>query len=159
MRFSFWPAPMQPYSELLLLAEHVERTGWDGYWFADHFMPDGKEVSAPWSEAWTTISALAAEVGRLRFGTLVSGNTYRHPAVLAKMAATLDHISGGRAVLGLGAGWQENEHTAYGIPYYTVRERLARLDEACAVVKALFSHERANLTRSVTVLRRLAAGP
>lgn len=144
MRFSFWPAPMQPYSELLLLAEHVERTGWDGYWFADHFMPDGKEVSAPWSEAWTTISALAARVDRLRFGTLVTGNTYRHPAVLAKMVATLDHISGGRAVLGLGAGWQENEHTAYGIPYHTVRERLARLEEACEVVKSLFNHERAN---------------
>jgi len=143
MRFSFWPAPMQPWSELLLLAEHVARTGWDGYWFADHFMPDGKQVGAPWSESWTTISALAARVDRLRFGTLVSGNTYRHPAVLAKMAATLDQISGGRAVLGLGAGWQENEHVAYGIPFHTVRERLARLDEACAVVKALFTEERA----------------
>lgn len=143
MRFSFWPAPMQPWSELLLLARHVERTGWDGYWFADHFMPDGQEVSAPWAESWTTLSALAARVDRLRFGTLVSGNTYRHPAVLAKMAATLDHISGGRAVLGLGAGWQENEHAAYGIPFYTLRERLARLDEACAVVKALFTEERA----------------
>jgi alkanesulfonate monooxygenase SsuD/methylene tetrahydromethanopterin reductase-like flavin-dependent oxidoreductase (luciferase family) len=80
----------------------------------------------------------------VRIGTLVSGNTYRHPAVLAKMAATLDHISGGRAVLGLGAGWQENEHQQYGIPFYTLAERLARLDEACQVIKALYNEPAAN---------------
>jgi alkanesulfonate monooxygenase SsuD/methylene tetrahydromethanopterin reductase-like flavin-dependent oxidoreductase (luciferase family) len=83
-------------------------------------------------------------VPRVRVGTLVSGNTYRHPAVLAKMAATLDHISGGRAVLGLGAGWQENEHQQYGIPFYTLAERLARLDEACQVIKALYNEPVAN---------------
>jgi alkanesulfonate monooxygenase SsuD/methylene tetrahydromethanopterin reductase-like flavin-dependent oxidoreductase (luciferase family) len=78
-------------------------------------------------------------VPRLRVGTLVGGNTYRHPAVLAKMVATLDHITKGRAVLGLGSGWQENEHQQYGIPFYTVGERLQRLDEACTVIKSLFT--------------------
>jgi len=142
MRFSFWPGPMQPWDELLLLARHVEETGWDGFWFADHFMPDAEDTGAPWSEAWTTLAAIAAAVPRIRIGPLVTGNTYRHPAVLAKMAATVDHVSGGRAVLGLGAGWQENEHRAYGIPFHTTRERLARLDEACQVIRSLFREKR-----------------
>jgi F420-dependent oxidoreductase-like protein len=142
MRFSFWPGPMQPWDELLFLARHIERTGWDGFWFADHFMPDSEDTSAPWSEAWTTLAGIAAAVPRIRVGPLVTGNTYRHPAVLAKMAATVDHISGGRVILGLGAGWQENEHTAYGIPFHTTAERLARLDESCQVIRALFREKR-----------------
>ncbi len=144
MRFSFWPAPAQPWAEVASLAQHAEQTGWDGIWYADHFMPNAEDTTTPWPEAWTTLAALAACVPRLRIGTLVSGNTYRHPAVLAKMAATLDHISGGRAVLGLGAGWQENEHQQYGIPFYTLAERLARLDEACQVIRALFTQPVAN---------------
>jgi len=144
MKFSFWPNPSQPYSDVLALAQHVEQTGWDGLWYADHFMPNAEDTSAPWPEAWTTLSALAASVPRLKMGTLVSGNTYRHPAVLAKMAATLDHISQGRAVLGLGSGWQENEHTQYGLPFYDVAERLARLDEACHVIHKLFKDTKAN---------------
>jgi F420-dependent oxidoreductase-like protein len=142
MRLSFWPAPTQSYADVLALARHVEQTGWDGFWWADHFMADGKDTSGPWQESWTILSALAASVPRMRFGPLVMGNTYRHPTVLAKMAATLDHVSGGRVVLGLGAGWQENEHRAYGIPFYTLGERLARLDEACQVIKSLFANER-----------------
>jgi F420-dependent oxidoreductase-like protein len=144
MRFSFWPNPAQPYNEVLDLTRHVEATGWDGVWYADHFMPNAPDTSTPWPEAWTTLTALGANVQRLRVGTLVSGNTYRHPAVLAKMVATLDHITQGRAVLGLGAGWQENEHAQYGIPYYTLAERLERLDEACALIKQLYSQASAD---------------
>ena len=144
MRFSFWPNPSQPWKDVLPLAQHVERTGWDGVWYADHFMPNAPDTSTPWPEAWITLAALGAAVPRLRIGTLVAGNTYRHPAVLAKMAATLDHITGGRVVLGLGAGWQENEHRQYGVPFYTTGERLARLDEACQVIKKLFSDTKAS---------------
>jgi F420-dependent oxidoreductase-like protein len=144
MRFSFWPTPSQSYADVLELARHVADTGWDGIWYADHFMPNAKNTSVPWPEAWTTLAALGAQVPRIRLGTLVSGNTYRHPAVLAKMAATLDHITGGRVVLGLGSGWQENEHRQYGIEFYSVNERLARLAEACAVIKALFTQTSAN---------------
>ncbi len=144
MRFSVWPAPTQSFPEMLQIAQHAENTGWDGLWLADHFMPDGEETSAPWPEAWTTLSALAASVPRVRIGTLVTGNTYRHPAVLAKMAATVDHLSGGRVVLGLGAGWQQNEHEQYGIHYGTIPERLARLDEACQVIKALYTEKSAS---------------
>ena len=85
-----------------------------------------------------------ALVPRLRVGTIVLGNTYRHPAVVAKMAAQVDIISGGRLLLGLGAGWQENEHAAYGIPFYTMRERLERLDEACEVLRSLWTQRRSD---------------
>ena len=141
MRFSVWPSPTQSFADVLEIARHAETTGWDGLFYADHFMPDGDATRVAWPEAWTTLAALAAQVPRIRIGPLVTGNTYRHPAVLAKMAATVDHISGGRLVLGLGAGWQENEHRQYGIPYYTVKERLERLAEACELLKALFTNE------------------
>ncbi|MCB1692656.1 MAG: LLM class F420-dependent oxidoreductase [Pseudomonadales bacterium] len=142
MRFSFWPQPTQSYKDVLSLAQHVEQKGWDGIWLADHFMPNAEDVSAPWPEAWTTLAALGACVPRIRLGTLVTGNTYRHPAVLAKMAATVDHISGGRVVLGIGSGWQENEHMKYGIDFHTVGGRLARLEEACQVIRGLFETDR-----------------
>ncbi|MCB1647178.1 MAG: LLM class F420-dependent oxidoreductase [Pseudomonadales bacterium] len=140
MRFSFWPQPTQDFETMKTLGQHVAATGWDGMWIADHFMPNAEDTSAPWPEAWTTMGALAATVPDIRLGTLVTGNTYRHPAVLAKMAATVDHISGGRLVLGLGAGWQENEHAKYGIPFYSVNERLRRLEEACQVIKGLYNN-------------------
>lgn len=142
MRFSLWPGAGNTWNELTDVCRHAEATGWEGLWFADHFMPNSADVSAPTAEAWTTITALAALVPRVRVGTLVSGNTYRHPAVLAKMAAQVQILSGGRLVLGLGAGWQENEHEKYGIPFYTTGERLRRLDEACQLIRGLFADER-----------------
>ncbi len=159
MRFSFWPNPSQPFGEVLALARHVESTGWDGLWYADHFMPNAADTTAPWPEAWTTLSAIGAMVPRLRIGTLVTGNTYRHPAVLAKMAATLDHITAGRVVLGLGSGWQENEHQQYGLPFYTVAERLQRLDEACAVIKALYTQTSANFDGRFYQLKNASLEP
>ena len=94
---------------------------------------------------------------RVRLGSLVPGNTYRNPAVMAKAAAKIDIISGGRIVLGLGAGWQENEHNAYGIPFYTVAERLKRLEEACKSSAA--SSTRPHGRRQVLQRRRRAARP
>jgi len=145
MRFSIWPSPASPWSETLATVQHAEATGWDGAWYADHFMPNAADNSGPTSECWTTLAALAVAVPRIRIGSLVTGNTYRHPAVLAKMAANVQEISGGRLVLGLGAGWQENEHAAYGIEFSTVGGRLGRLEEACRVVKGLLGEERTNL--------------
>ena len=144
MRFSIWLATEQTWDELLGSAEHAERTGWDGIYLSDHFMANGERSSKPRLEAWTTIAGVAACVDRVRLGVLVTGNTYRHPAVLAKMAATVDQISEGRLVLGLGAGWQENEHEAYGIELPPVPDRLARLDEACQVIRMLHSQSRSN---------------
>jgi F420-dependent oxidoreductase-like protein len=137
----------------------VETTGWDGIWLADHFMPNAEDTSTPWPEAWITLAALGARVPRVRLGTLVTGNTYRHPAVLAKMAATLDHITGGRVVLGIGSGWQENEHRQYGIPFYTVPERLKRLDEACQVIKSLFSERVSNFNGAYYQLEEASLEP
>ena len=145
MRFSIWPSPASPWSETLATVQHAEATGWDGAWYADHFMPNAADNSGPTSECWTTLAALAVAVPRIRIGPLVTGNTYRHPAVLAKMAANVQEISGGRLVLGLGAGWQENEHAAYGIEFSTIGGRLGRLEEACAAIKGLLESERTNL--------------
>lgn len=141
MRFGFWPGPGTDYATVSALGQHVEATGWDGIWFADHFMPNAEDTSGATNEAWTTLAALARDVPRVRLGTMVTGNTYRHPAVLAKMAASVDQISGGRVVLGLGSGWQQNEHEAYGIEFGTVASRLERLDEACQIIKGLFSQD------------------
>ncbi|MEK7385927.1 MAG: LLM class F420-dependent oxidoreductase, partial [candidate division NC10 bacterium] len=121
------------------LWRHVEDTGWDAACVTDHFMPNTPDRVGDAMECWTTLAALAAVTPRMRVGTIVAGNTYRHPAVLAKMAAQVDIISGGRLICGLGAAWQQNEHEAYGIPFYTVGERLGRLDEACQVLKALWT--------------------
>jgi F420-dependent oxidoreductase-like protein len=142
MRFGFWPGPNNSWNDTLALAKHAEAGGWHGVWYADHFMPNAEDTSGPTSECWTTLAALAASVPRIRLGALVTGNTYRHPAVLAKMAANVDNISGGRCVLGLGAGWQENEHRAYGIEFSTLGGRMSRLEEACQVVTGLFSNEK-----------------
>jgi F420-dependent oxidoreductase-like protein len=135
-----------PYQDILELTRHSEATGWDGIWFADHFMPNAENTEQPWPEAWITLAALGATVPRIKMGTLVAGNTYRHPAVLAKMAVTLDHITNGRIILGLGSGWQENEHTQYGIPFMTVGKRLDALEEACAVITSLFENPTTNFS-------------
>ena len=123
---------------------HLEQSGWDIACVTDHFMPNTPTREGPVMEAWSTLSALAALVPRITIGTIVLGNTYRHPAVLAKMAAQLDIICDGRLLLGLGAGWQENEHHAYGLEFFTLRERLARLDEACTVLRTLFTQPRSS---------------
>ena len=124
------------------LWQHLDATGWDVACVTDHFMPNNPQREGSTLEAWSTLSALAALMPRMRVGTIVLGNTYRHPAVVAKMAAQVDIISNGRLLLGMGSGWQENEHEAYGIPYYTMRERLERLDEACHVMKSLWTERR-----------------
>jgi F420-dependent oxidoreductase-like protein len=144
MRFGvFTSMGTQTWSGVLDLWKHLEVTGWDVACVTDHFMPNTPEREGAMLESWSTLSALAALVPRMRVGTIVLGNTYRHPAVVAKMAAQVDIISGGRLLLGLGAGWQENEHQAYGIPFYTLRERLERLDEACEVITSLWTQRRA----------------
>ena len=147
MRFGlFTSMGMQTWAGVLELWQHLERTGWDVACVTDHFMPNTKEREGAMLESWTTLSALAALVPRMRVGTIVLGNTYRHPAVVAKMAAQVDIVSGGRLLLGLGAGWQQNEHEAYGIPFYTMKERLERLDEACEVIRSLWTNKRSEFT-------------
>src|SRR4051812_27803723 len=108
-------------------------------WLFDHFSPINGHLDGPCLEGWTVLAALAAETKRLRIGLMVTGNTYRHPAVLAHIVATLDVIAGGRLDLGIGAGWNVYEHESMGIPLYQPGERIRRLDEACELMKLLFT--------------------
>ncbi|MDP1806894.1 MAG: LLM class F420-dependent oxidoreductase [Acidimicrobiales bacterium] len=110
-------------------------------WTFDHFYPIFSDPNGPCMEGWTTLAALAQATQRLRVGVLVTGNVYRHPAVLANMAATLDIISDGRLELGLGAGWNEEECAAYGIDLPPLKERFDRFDEACQVIVGLLRDE------------------
>jgi F420-dependent oxidoreductase-like protein len=151
MRFSIWPSTHRPWDEILALAQHGESTGWDGVYFADHLMPHGAfgpdtDPAAPLDgdtlECWSVLAALAASVPRVRLGSLVTSVTFRHPAVLAAIAAAVDNISGGRLVLGVGAGWQLNEHVAYGIGLGEVTERLDRFEEAVTVLRSLLRERR-----------------
>ena len=154
MRFGFWPSQSNPWADVMTLARHAERTGWDRMWFADHFMPNkpaGEDASDDLvHESWTTLAALASRIPRITLGHLVSGNTYRHPALTAKMAAQIDVISGGRFVLGLGAAWQDNEHHAYGIHFGTLKERMDRLEEACQLITEMFRATRKRTSRDST---------
>jgi F420-dependent oxidoreductase-like protein len=136
---------MRPWNEVLELTRHCEATGWDGVYFADHFMPNGPDATpldGDTLECWSVLAGLASAVPRLRLGPLVSSVTYRHPAVLAKIAAAVDQISVGRLLLGIGAGWQENEHSSYGIELGSVKERLDRFEEACQVITSLLRQPR-----------------
>lgn len=133
------------WSELLDLWQQADAWGYDSLWNFDHFYPIFVDPNGPCLEGWTTLAALGQATTRARIGHLVNGNTYRNPCVLAKMAATLDHVTGGRLNLGIGAGWFELEHRAFGIDFKTVRERLEALDEACRILKGMFSGERFSL--------------
>ena len=109
-------------------------------WLFDHFAPiGGLDLDGPCLEGWTLLAAFAARTERIRIGQMVTGNTYRHPAVLAHMAATVDVISNGRLDFGIGAGWNEYEHTSMGIPLYRPGERIRRLGEACELIRRLFT--------------------
>ncbi len=120
-------------------ADHVGL--WESAWTGDHFYPFLSDPGGPCMEGWVTLTALAARTRRLRLGVLVSGMPHRHPAVLAKMAATLDIVSGGRLELGLGAAWNQVECGAYGIDLGTVRSRLDRFEEGIEVVTSLLTKE------------------
>ncbi|NMO56134.1 TIGR03560 family F420-dependent LLM class oxidoreductase [Actinoplanes sp. TBRC 11911] len=137
MRVSIWPGLGQPYASILEAARHAADTGWDGLYIADHFMPNAADDTRPTLECGALLAGLSAVVPRVRIGSLVYGNTYRHPAVLANMAATTDHISGGRFTLGVGAGWQVNEHQQYGLELPSVKRRLDRFVEALRILRGL----------------------
>jgi alkanesulfonate monooxygenase SsuD/methylene tetrahydromethanopterin reductase-like flavin-dependent oxidoreductase (luciferase family) len=140
MRFSVWPNPAQPWPEILATATHAEATGWDRVYIADHFMGDNQRAGdtiAPTLEATALMAALAATTPRVMIGALVFGITYRHPAVLANWAKTVDQISDGRLLLGVGAGWQINEHEQYGIELGPPGVRIERFEEALAVLEGL----------------------
>ena len=129
--------------ELRAVWRIADEAGFDHCWNFDHFASIRANTTGNIFEAWTLLGAMAEATSRVRIGCMVTGNTYRHPGVLAKMAVTVDHLSGGRLEFGLGAAWAEGEHAMLGLEFGTVGQRIARLEEACRVVKLLWSEERA----------------
>ncbi len=140
------PQQHSSWQDMLSLWQEVDALGFDTAWVFDHFLPIFSDPTGPCLEGWTALAALAMATKNVRLGVMVTGNTYRQPAVLAKMATTVDIISGGRLILGIGAGWFELEHREFGMPFPQVAERLARLDESLEVIKRLWTEERANFT-------------
>jgi F420-dependent oxidoreductase-like protein len=146
IRFGFQTGQQNiAWADMLALWQKADRWGYDSLWNYDHFYPIFVDPEGPCLEAWATLSALAQATTRARIGTMVNGNTYRNPCLTAKMAATLDHISGGRLNLGIGAGWFELEHRAMGFDFKTVPRRLAALDEACQIITSMFTQPRTTL--------------
>jgi alkanesulfonate monooxygenase SsuD/methylene tetrahydromethanopterin reductase-like flavin-dependent oxidoreductase (luciferase family) len=145
VKFSVWPSYDRSWDETIALARFAEAKGFDGFWYADHLMPfrpstapdDGDAL-----ECWTVLTAVGALVPRVRLVSMVSPVTIHHPVLLAKRAVTASHIAGGRVVLGLGAGWQENEHTAYGFELPPPGPRVSRFEEAIQVVRSLLHEPR-----------------
>jgi alkanesulfonate monooxygenase SsuD/methylene tetrahydromethanopterin reductase-like flavin-dependent oxidoreductase (luciferase family) len=131
------------WPEYLAMAQAAEEVGFDSIWVGDHLLyrDDGEEERGPW-EAWTLLGALAASTERVQLGPLVACAAFHPPALLAKMAATLAEVSGGRFVLGLGAGWNEEEFRAFGLPY---DRRVSRFEESFAIVRGLLAGERVTL--------------
>ena len=143
MRYSFkaWSQAIE-WPDLRETWERADRQGiWDAVWLNDHLYPPKSSSDQPIMEAWSLLAALATVTTRIRFGAMVSANTFRHPAVLAKAATTIDNISGGRLEIGIGAGWHEDEHNAYGIPLPALAERFQRLDETFAIIHGLMTEE------------------
>lgn len=150
------------WAEIRQLGGLADAQQWHAVYVSDHFMPfapPGVPVDGPVLESWTLLSALAALTIRVRLGPLVLGGTYRHPAVVANMAASLDQVTGGRVVLGLGAGWQHNEHIAYGIDLPPPGQRLDRFDEACGVITSLLRQPRTTFDGTYYRLKEASSVP
>jgi alkanesulfonate monooxygenase SsuD/methylene tetrahydromethanopterin reductase-like flavin-dependent oxidoreductase (luciferase family) len=127
-----WPELVERF----VLADEL---GFDHAWLVDHLMPTDPPHDRSMFEAWTSLAALAAMTTRVRLGVLVSSNTFRHPSLLAKQAATVDHVSGGRLILGIGTGWYSDEHRRFGLDFPAAPERVERLEEALEILDRLGS--------------------
>jgi len=129
------------WDDWMALADASEAAGLDGLFRSDHYLSGDGRVGRGSLDAWTTLAAIATRTTRVRLGTMVSPATFRHPSVLAKCAVTVDHISGGRAELGLGAGWYELEHDAFGFPFPPLGERMALFEEQLEIVHGQFTQD------------------
>lgn len=147
------------WDEIVRIWQRAEDLGYDTAWTYDHFIAVMMDPFDPCLEAWSCLAALAVHTTRIRIGTLVTGNTYRHPAILAKIATTLDVISNGRLEFGIGAGWYEPEHTMFGLPFGSAVWRCARLDEALTAIRKLWTERQASFAGSHFELRQAIAEP
>jgi F420-dependent oxidoreductase-like protein len=140
MELRIFTEPQQgaSYDDLLAVAQATDALGFDAFFRSDHYLTMGGDGLPGPSDAWVTLGALARETSRIRLGTLVTAATFRHPGPLAISVAQVDQMSGGRVELGIGAGWYDDEHHAYGIPYPGTKERFERLEEQLAVITGLW---------------------
>lgn len=155
-------APTFDYATLVEFWTAADEAGYYAVWNYDHFYGLGvqsQDHEAPTLEGWTTLAAMAVQVKRARVGCMVTGVTYRHPAVLANMAIAVDHISGGRLEFGIGAAWHEAEHTGLGIEFPAPGRRVAMLDEALTVIKSLMTEDRANFDGEFFTLKDAITQP
>ncbi|GAA0800663.1 LLM class F420-dependent oxidoreductase [Spirilliplanes yamanashiensis] len=141
MRLTIFTEPQQgaAHADLVRVAQHAEQAGYDGFFRSDHYLAMGVDGRPGPSDAWVSLGALAVQTSTIRLGTLVSSATFRLPGPLAITVAQVDEMSGGRIELGLGAGWFEAEHTAYGIPFPPLGERFDRLTEQLEIITGLWS--------------------
>jgi alkanesulfonate monooxygenase SsuD/methylene tetrahydromethanopterin reductase-like flavin-dependent oxidoreductase (luciferase family) len=162
MKFSVWPSYDRSWEETLAIAQWAEANGMDGFWYADHLMPFRPATSPDDGDAlecWTVLAAVGALVPRVRLVSMVSPVTIHHPVLLTKRVVTADHVSGGRAVLGLGAGWQENEHHAYGFDLPAPGPRVDRFEEALQIVRSLLKNERTDFDGQYFTVRDAPLSP
>ncbi|HEY0491933.1 MAG TPA: LLM class F420-dependent oxidoreductase [Candidatus Dormibacteraeota bacterium] len=160
MRFGIQTGPQNTtWPDLLNIWQVADGLKFDTAWTFDHFFPIFTDPKGPQLEGWTTLTALAMKTQHVRVGTLVTGVTYREPAVLAKIGATLDVITGGRLEMGIGAGWFELEHQSLGIPFYTVAERIKRLGEACEVILRMWTEDAATYDGTYYHLKEAYCNP
>ena len=142
LRIGLYTSQSQPWESMLEQWQTIEGLGFDCAGLVDHFMPTAGDEDGDFLEGWTAITALATQVPRVRVAVLVSGNTYRNPVLLAKQATTLDHVTGGRVDLAIGAGWYEREHEAFGWDLPPAGVRVDMLAEAIQVIRALMTQQR-----------------
>jgi F420-dependent oxidoreductase-like protein len=140
MRYALMTEPQQGYSyqDVLDMARTAEEVGFEAFFRSDHYSSFPGRSGLPTTDAWTTLAGLARETERVRLGVLVSPVTFRIPGSFAKVVATVDEMSGGRVEMGVGAGWNEAEHRALGIPYPGVRERVDRMEEQLRILRGLW---------------------
>lgn len=149
-------ATIAEYREFWQLTEDA---GFDSAWVMDHFATIDRDTEGDIFEAWTMQAAMALATSRVRIGCMVTGNTYRHPAELAKMAVTVDHLSGGRLNFGIGAGWNVYEHEAMGLELGEPRPRLDRFEEAVQIITSLWTQERTTFAGEHYTVTDLVAEP
>jgi F420-dependent oxidoreductase-like protein len=159
--FTFDGQGAETVEKLRTLVQKAESLGFDSFWVMDHFhqIRNVGELQEPMLEGWTTQSVVAGFTSKIRLGTLVTGIVYRHPSVLAKVGATFDVLSKGRLFMGIGAAWNVDEATAYGIPFPPVKERMQRLEEAVQIIRKMWTEEGATFSGKLFQIRNAYCNP
>ena len=158
VKFGIYPPQVgTEYQSIREAFSEAEQLGFDSVWMSDHLMLLLED--APFMEGWTTLSAIAAETKSVKLGTIVICNTFRYPSLLAKMAATLDVISGGRLIFGIGAGWIAKEHESYGIPFPGPSGRIEQLRESLRIIKGMWTEERASFQGKYYAIKEAICNP